>query len=85
MGALVIYDITKVKSFYNVLRWSEELMNNASENIKIMLVGNKLDLVMKTPTLREVSKEEGMKLAEKYGFMFEETSAFTSENVNMVF
>ena len=53
-------------------------MNNASENIKIILIGNKLDLVMKDPSLRQVKKEEGMKLSENYGFMFEETSAFTS-------
>ena len=60
-------------------------MNNASEKIKIILVGNKFDLVTKNPSLREVKKEEGLKLAENYGFMFEETSAFTSKNVNKVF
>jgi|ETNmetMinimDraft_14_1059893.scaffolds.fasta_scaffold101355_1 hypothetical protein len=60
-------------------------MNNASENIKIILIGNKLDLVMKDPSLRQVKKEEGMKLSENYGFMFEETSAFTSQNVTKVF
>ena len=63
LGALVIYDITKSKTFYNVLRWSEELMNNAAENLKIILVGNKLDLVMKDPRKREVTKEEGIKLS----------------------
>ena len=40
---------------------------------------------LKDSSLREVSKEEGMKLSEKYGFMFEETSAFTSKNVIRVF
>ena len=60
-------------------------MNNASENIKIILVGNKLDLVTKDPSLREVKKEEGLKLSQNYGFMFEETSAFTAENVSKVF
>ena len=53
---MIIYDITKASTFNNVLRWAEELMNNASENLKIFLIGNKKDLVINNPKLRQVRK-----------------------------
>ena len=44
---------------------------NAKENIPIILVGNKADLVND----REVLKEEGEKKAKKYDLLFFEVSA----------
>ena len=46
-----------------------------------LISGNKLDLEDK----REVSYEEGLQFAEKYNFMFFETSAKINENVSCVF
>lgn len=46
-----------------------------------MLVGNKKDLA----NIRNVSVEEGAKLAEKEGLFFTETSALDSTNVNKAF
>lgn len=45
MGALLVYDITSGKSFESVEdKWRRELMDNADENIVLLLVGNKSDL-----------------------------------------
>mgnify|MGYP002385424434 CR=1 FL=1 len=46
VGALVVYDITKYTSFKNTEKWLRELHNNTSENICVMLVGNKMDLAV---------------------------------------
>jgi Rab family protein len=85
LGALVVYDVTKEKTFDNVIRWVEELKYHAEPDIVIVLVGNKVDLVERNPSLRKVSKEYARKLADEYQMLFEETSAITSENVNDVF
>ena len=50
-----------------------------------MLVGNKIDLVKKNPSLRKVSREEAQGFANKNKLLFEETSAVSCENVNSVF
>jgi hypothetical protein len=47
-----------------------------------MLVGNKLDL---SETSRQVSTEQGGALAEQEGFLFVETSALDSTNVEEAF
>jgi small GTP-binding protein len=85
LGALVVYDVTKEKTFDSVQRWVEELKYHAEPDIVIVLVGNKVDLVEKNPSLRKVSRESAQRLAEDHNMTFEETSAITSENVNDVF
>ena len=44
VGALLCYDISCSKTLDNIQLWLTELRENASENIVIMLVGNKSDL-----------------------------------------
>ena len=58
LGALVVYDITKRQTFDNVKFWLESLMNQAEQNLCIMLVGNKLDLVTENAAKRQVPQEE---------------------------
>ena len=45
MGALLIYDVTSRKSFENVNMWLETINESAMEDIVILLIGNKIDLV----------------------------------------
>jgi GTPase SAR1 family protein len=41
----LVYDVTSEKSFESVEeKWRRELMENADENIVLLLVGNKSDL-----------------------------------------
>ena len=44
VGALLVYDITKLASFQNVEKWITELKQHGAETMTLMLVGNKLDL-----------------------------------------
>lgn len=54
LGALLVYDVTNYKSFENIKVWLKELKTYASNDIVIMLVGNKYDLADR----REVKSEE---------------------------
>ena len=81
----MVYDVTKEDSLQSAERWIRELTANAEPNIIIMLVGNKIDLVEADATLRQVSKEEGEKLADDYKLMFEESSALQDTNVKSAF
>eukprot|EP01118_Nematostelium_gracile_P006189 TRINITY_DN1990_c1_g2_i1.p1 TRINITY_DN1990_c1_g2~~TRINITY_DN1990_c1_g2_i1.p1 ORF type:complete len:222 (+),score=60.06 TRINITY_DN1990_c1_g2_i1:114-779(+) len=82
MGALLVYDITKMSTFNNLQLWIRELYDNVDKNnITIMLVGNKSDL----ESIREVSSEKGKKLAEKYQMSFMEVSALDNTNIEQAF
>lgn len=80
-GILLVYDITKRTSFNNVANWMQQLKSHSSDNVTIILVGNKCDLSDK----REVSFEEGMEKAKTFGCAFFETSAKNSINVETAF
>ena len=71
MGALLVYDISKLATFENVARWLKELRDHAEPNIVIMLVGNKSDLRNR----RAVPTEDAMAFAETNHLAFIETSA----------
>ena len=78
--AILVYSISDVKSFENLDTWLSELRNNASENIKIALVGNKVDLE------RLVSKEAALKYKtqNKLHLIFE-SSAKHGDNTKDIF
>ena len=80
-GALVVYDTTQKSSFENVDKWMTEIKERGSPDIKIMLVGNKIDLVDE----REVKREEGLSKAKNYEIPMMEASALDSTNVKEAF
>lgn len=81
LGALIVYDVSKWKTFEHVPRWLEDLKVHADNNIVIMLVGNKCDLA----DLRQVPTEDAKEYAQQEGLFFLETSALRSTNVENAF
>lgn len=81
VGALLVYDITRKETFLHVTKWLEEVRNNSSKNITVILIGNKKDLEQK----RQVSYEEGEQFARENGLLFLEVSAKTALNVEDAF
>ena len=80
-GLLVVYDITDKESFEKINFWIENIKNNAPENAKLILVGNKCDLANE----RKVTIEDGENKARKYNIKFFESSAKDGTNVNELF
>ncbi|KAG0206489.1 Ras- protein Rab-11A [Mortierella sp. GBA30] len=81
VGALLVYDISKLSTFESLERWLSELREHADSNIIIMLVGNKSDL----KHLRAVPTEEAKVFAELHGLLFLETSALDGTNISAAF
>ena len=79
-AALLVFDITCRGSFFDIKHWLRELRSKAPES-SFIIVGNKVDMRKE----REVSKEEGKKLAKNLGTTYIETSAKTGENVKKSF
>ncbi|MGY5855911.1 MAG: GTP-binding protein [Candidatus Thorarchaeota archaeon] len=76
-GGLLLYDVTRRRTFLNVDKWKEEAFNSLQNEIPLVLVANKVDL----KESRVVTTEEGEKYAKKNGFIYVESSALTGENV----
>ena len=62
-------------------KWLDDVRTNSSKNVTVILIGNKKDLEDK----RQVSYEEGEKLAKENNLLFLETSAKSAENVQEAF
>ena len=81
VGALITYDISKLRSFNNIERWLSELRELSDSDIVVMLVGNKVDL----KHLRAVNGEDAQEFAEQNKMLFIETSALDATNVEDAF
>lgn len=80
--AMIMYSIDNEESFRNLDYWIKEIKNNSSPDIKIILIGNKVDLEDK----RVVSKEEADNFARVNGIdEVYETSAKTGFNAKTIF
>eukprot|EP01053_Blabericola_migrator_P001017 Blabericola_migrator_1__1016@NODE_1255_length_4973_cov_202_929066_g848_i0_p4_GENE_NODE_1255_length_4973_cov_202_929066_g848_i0NODE_1255_length_4973_cov_202_929066_g848_i0_p4_ORF_typecomplete_len179_score28_50Ras/PF00071_22/1_6e33Roc/PF08477_13/3_4e08Roc/PF08477_13/7_9e02Arf/PF00025_21/1_3e05GTP_EFTU/PF00009_27/0_0008_NODE_1255_length_4973_cov_202_929066_g848_i012851821 len=85
VGALLVFDVTKMQTFKNASHWLEDLRQYAEHDIVTFLVGNKVDLVEGNPHEREVPYEVAAAYANANGLFFSEVSAVTSFNVKKVF
>ncbi|ETN85986.1 Ras family protein [Necator americanus] len=79
-GALIVYDITKPGSFASCRQWLHDLREQ-SENVSVLLVGNKSDL----RNMREVSAQSAKGFADEHQLTYIETSALDSSNVEKAF
>ena len=76
-GGLLVYDVTRRRTFLNTGNWKSECFKNLDKEIPLVVVANKVDLA----DSRIVTQEEGEKYAKKHDFLYVESSALTGENV----
>lgn len=82
-GALVIYDLTQVKTYQAIDAWLLEMFDILKETIPFIIIGNKVDLLEEIP--RTIEKDTVRKYAQNKDSMYIETSAKTGENIDEIF
>ena len=80
-GIMLVYDVTDVKSKESVIEWTEIIKKNVENEIELLLIGNKVDLIGE----RKISTDEGDIISKDFNFPFIETSAKTGKNVSEAF
>jgi small GTP-binding protein len=80
-GGLLVYDVTRRRTFLNIDTWKDECFTSLGSNIPLVVVANKVDL----ENSRAVSQEEGEQYARKHDFLYVESSALTGENVEKAY
>ena len=80
-GFIIVYDISDTESFEKLDYWIEQIKTNAQECIKMILFGNKCDLINE----RKISREEGEEYAKNKNIKFFEVSAKDGTNVQNAF
>ena len=78
---MIVFDLTNVNSYRHTVEWLSEFRQQAPSNAKIMLVGNKLDLVEINPALRCTEKKLIEQMAKVNNILYIETSAAVDKNV----
>ncbi|KAF4469899.1 GTP-binding rhb1, partial [Fusarium albosuccineum] len=82
-GYMLVYSVSSLPSFEMVQVIREKILNHlGTESVPIVIVGNKSDL---RPEQRQVTPEDGQKLAEKIQCGWTEASARYNENVGKAF
>jgi small GTP-binding protein len=76
-GAILVYDVTNKQSFDLIENWVKNIYDNNEKNVSKILFGNKTDLIKE----RQVTTEEGQKLAKKMECEYFEGSALNGENI----
>jgi small GTP-binding protein len=92
IGALLIFDVTREETLYNLENWIEELSLHAKRDfVSVYLIANKIDIREKKHLFNEkISSFIQKKLNSRYNniekdISFIETSAKTGENVEKAF
>ncbi|CAI8057134.1 Ras-related protein Rab-21 [Geodia barretti] len=80
-AAMIVYDITREKSFQEAQEWVKELESKVDGKIALCVVGNKCDLTGE----REVPKDRGETFAHQLGALFTETSAAENMGIKEAF
>ena len=78
-GIILVFDLSKYKTFANLEKWINEINNKKENYAKVILVGNKSELN------REVSEEEVKAFVDKYELNYIEASVKNDHNIDEIF
>ena len=78
-GIILVFDLTNENSFNRLNKWLSDI-KDIKENVEIILVGNKSDLID-----RKINKTKAESWAKENGFRYIETSAKDGSNILLLF
>lgn len=80
---MIVYSVASKQSFEMVRIIREKILNHlGQDSVPLVIIGNKSDV---RPEQRQVTKEQGQKLAAEFKCAWVETSARYDENVSKAF
>ena len=80
-GIVLVYDVTDEASYEKIREWMEQILSNTQkEEIGLVPLGNKCDMEP-----RNVTEEQGNKMAGELGINYFETSALSGQGINDAF
>jgi small GTP-binding protein len=81
LGAVLVFDLTNYASFEHLPQWIEEVRANIKNEIPLLLVGNKSDLMdQRTISIKEINQ-----FTKDFNLYYMETSAKTGDGVGDCF
>ena len=78
-GVMLVFDVTVRESFERLDDWLTRVKEKCRNQVKVVLVGNKLDLVDR----RKVGKEEALAFAQKHEMFYFEVSAISEDRTEV--
>ncbi|MHA1992379.1 MAG: Rab family GTPase [Candidatus Hodarchaeales archaeon] len=82
-GALLVFDLSRAKTFSKMKEWLIDMNNIIQKEIPLIILGNKLDLI---PDIGDViDSEEPQQFAKQNNSSFLPTSAKSGDNVEKAF
>ena len=80
-GIVLVYDVTDEASYEKIKDWMDQILSNTQqEEIGLVLLGNKCDMEP-----RNVTEDQGKKMAEDLKISYFETSALTGQGIKEAF
>ncbi len=80
-GAAIVFDLSNQESFEHIPRWVDEIKRETNDDIPILLIGNKSDLI----NSREVTSGDIYNITRQFKLLYMQTSAKTGAEVSKCF
>ena len=82
-GALVVFDLSRAKTFSKMKDWNSDMKQLIGERIPVVIIGNKSDLISEIGEV--IDQKEPSNYAKKENSIYIETSAKAGDNIENAF
>lgn len=85
VGAIILFDLVDEVTLWTIEQRMQDFAQEANVLSVIALVGNKLDLTVKSPKKRHISYEKGQEIAAARGMFYDEINSKNPKHVSDLF
>lgn len=83
-GIILVFDLRNLKSFEEMSHWLAKIAKECRPEVRLMMLGNKLDLVDDNPFCRKIASQTAVEFSERRGIEYHETSVLRQEALHDV-